>query len=169
LVIYFVWISLNFRAFHSGHVQPLSGMTNRVRAFRILTLAAAVSACGCSSSTAPAATAALTVPGAPTGLVATVAATSVKIAFTPPASNGGAPITNYIASCTANGTTITGSETASPVIVTGLLTGVTYDCVIVAVNSVGQGPASASISVATHAPFAVGAISRTSVWSHTTA
>ena len=88
-----------------------------------------------------------TVPGAPTIGAATAGTGSVSIAFTAPASNGGSAVTGYVASCAGAGATITGSSTASPVIVSGLTNGVTYSCTVAAANSIGTSAASAAVSV----------------------
>ena len=68
------------------------------------------------------------------------------LSFTGPAYNGGASITGYTATC---GTQIaTGS--GSPLVVTGLTNGTTYQCAVVATNSVGDSfPATVSVTPAT--------------------
>jgi hypothetical protein len=80
-------------------------------------------------------------PGAPT---VTVFGASVRVTFSPPASNGGEPITRYTATCASNngGTTRSGSAGASPVNVYGLTLGRTYRCSVVATNADGHGPSS---------------------------
>ena len=85
------------------------------------------------------------VPGAPTIGTTLAGLSQVSIAFTAPASNGGAAITSYTASCTPGGFSATG--TTSPLVVTGLTTGTTYDCSVVATNVVGSGAASAIATV----------------------
>ncbi|WP_170305589.1 YHYH protein [Pseudoduganella ginsengisoli] len=89
----------------------------------------------------------VTAPGAPTIGTATAGNTSASIAFTAPASNGGAAITGYTASCTGGGATKTGTGTASPIAVTGLTNGTAYSCSVKATNSAGSGTASSSVSV----------------------
>jgi hypothetical protein len=85
-------------------------------------------------------------PGAPTITSVTAGVRSVKIAFSPPADNGGAPITNYRATCTSSNGGAKGSHEGpkSPIVVAGLTAGKTYTCTVAAKNSVGQGPASAA-------------------------
>jgi predicted outer membrane repeat protein len=84
------------------------------------------------------------VPGAPTIGTATPGLNQAAIAFTAPASTGGAPITSYVATCSPGGITATG--TSSPITVTGLTIGTTYTCSVAARNSAGTGPASATVS-----------------------
>ncbi|CAG1010791.1 hypothetical protein BURK2_04112 [Burkholderiales bacterium] len=81
-------------------------------------------------------------PGAPTIGVASPGTNSGSIAFSPPGSNGGAPIDNYRATCNPGG--ITGTGGASPIIVGGLSNGVSYTCTVAAHNSVGWGPESSA-------------------------
>ena len=89
-----------------------------------------------------------TVPAAPTGLVATPGNTEVTIAFNA-GFDGGAVITNYEYS-TDGGTTWTARDPAStdsPVTITGLTNGQSYDIRLRAVNPAGSGEASESVSV----------------------
>lgn len=89
-------------------------------------------------------------PSAPTDLaVVTNAGSYVTISFTTPASDGGAAITNYKYSID-NGTSYTAldpADTSSPITISGLTGGQTYVIRLRAVNSVGDGTASSSISV----------------------
>jgi predicted outer membrane repeat protein len=90
-----------------------------------------------------------TTPDAPTGVSATAGNTQASVSFTAPASNGGAAITNYEYS-TDNGSTWTArspAATTSPVTITGLTNGTTYQIKLRAVNSVGAGEASDAVSV----------------------
>jgi hypothetical protein len=88
----------------------------------------------------------ISVPGPPTDVVATSGDGSVSLAFSAPASNGGAVITGYTASCASGSTTRTTSGGASPLVVTGLANGTAYACTVAATNSAGTGVA-ASVSV----------------------
>jgi arylsulfatase B len=88
-----------------------------------------------------------TAPGAPTIGAATAGDASASIAFTAPASNGGAAITAYNASCTSGSATVGGSGTASPITVSGLTNGTAYSCTVTATNSAGASTPSAAIAV----------------------
>jgi fibronectin type 3 domain-containing protein len=92
-----------------------------------------------------------TAPSAPTGLTATAANGSVKLSWSPPASNGGAAVTGYDL---YRGTT-PGGEASTPVATsitgtnftdTGLTNGTTYYYTVTAVNAVGMSPQSGEAS-----------------------
>ena len=89
------------------------------------------------------------VPGAPSGLVGTAAASSVVLSWTAPTDDGGSPITGYRvqvyegASGTPSGTPLDSPGTGRTLTVTGLTNGTTYRFDVAAVNAVGTGPASA--------------------------
>lgn len=85
-----------------------------------------------------------TVPGAPSIGMATAGDASASVAFTAPASNGGAAITSYTVTSSPGGITASGSS--SPINVTGLTNGTAYTFTVTATNSVGTGPASAASS-----------------------
>lgn len=89
-------------------------------------------------------------PGVPTIGAASVGLGTATISFDPPASNGGAAITGYTATCMPGSITATG--TASPLTVTGLSNGATYSCSVAATNSAGTGTASAAVSVTLPTP-----------------
>jgi predicted outer membrane repeat protein len=83
-------------------------------------------------------------PGAPTIGSATAAgnaSASASVSFTAPASNGGAAITGYTATSNPGG--LTGTDTSSPIHVTGLSPGTPYTFTVTATNSSGPGLASA--------------------------
>ena len=84
-------------------------------------------------------------PDAPTVTGVTAANGTATIAFAVPNSNGAA-ITKYLATCTSTdgGTTRTGTNTRSPVNVTGLTVGKTYTCQVTATNALGTSIASVS-------------------------
>ena len=89
---------------------------------------------------------AATTPGAPSITTTQVGNGQVTLAFTAPASNGGAPITNYTASCTPGPITVSNQGMLN-ITVTGLTNGTIYNCTVTAINSVGPGPASGAVSV----------------------
>lgn len=87
------------------------------------------------------------VPGAPSAVSAVAGDGQVAVAFTPPASNGGANITGY--TVTSNPGGLTGAGTASPIVVTGLANGTAYTFTVTATNSYGTGSASAASAAVT--------------------
>lgn len=93
-----------------------------------------------------------TVPSAPSIVSATPFDTLIDIYFTQP-SNGGSPITNYeyflLDASGASWTPFSPPVTTSPVEVTGLISGQTYNIQIRAVNAIGAGPASATVTETT--------------------
>jgi len=102
-----------------------------------------------------------TVPGAPTNVSAAGDGGSAIVAFSPPSSDGGSPITSY----TVTGSPGTGgasvsatavasaSGSGSPIVVGGLTTGTPYTFSVSATNAIGTGPSSAPSNVVT--PVAV--------------
>jgi uncharacterized protein (TIGR02145 family) len=99
---------------------------------------------------------AITVPGAPTGVVATVG-NSVSVSFVAPTNNGGRAITGY--TVTSNPGNITASGTTSPVIVPGLTNGTSYTFTVIATNEVGNSLASSASTTATAFTCGTGTIS----------
>ena len=88
-------------------------------------------------------------PGAPTIDSITSTDDGISIAFTAPASTGGSPITNYMYSLDDGQTFVAFSpaQVTSPLLVTGLVGGTTYDVKIRAVNVVGEGTASTKTAI----------------------
>ncbi|APV50536.1 hypothetical protein BWI17_13045 [Betaproteobacteria bacterium GR16-43] len=88
-------------------------------------------------------------PSAPTGVSAVAGNYSAVVTFTPPANNGGMPVSLYTAICEQQdmygGTMATVQATgySSPVTVTGLNSGRATYCKVLASNAMGAGPASA--------------------------
>ena len=66
-----------------------------------------------------------TPPGAPTIGAVTAGNGSIAVSFTPPASSGSSPIIDYVATCTASGSTRSQTGATSPITVTGLTNGTT--------------------------------------------
>ncbi|WP_430456812.1 Ig-like domain-containing protein [Rheinheimera sp.] len=89
------------------------------------------------------------VPGAPTIGTATAGDTQASVAFSAPASNGGANISGY--NVTSNPGGLTGTGAGSPITVTGLTNGVAYTFSVTATNSAGTGSASAASNAITPA------------------
>ena len=90
-----------------------------------------------------------TVPGAPTGVNASSGNASASLSFAAPASNGGAAIDIFRATCSPGAHTATAAT--SPIGVSGLTNGTTYTCTVAAHNSVGWGPESAASNPVTPA------------------
>ncbi|MDQ6793773.1 MAG: fibronectin type III domain-containing protein [Chloroflexota bacterium] len=108
----------------------------------------AASAAATATPVAPA-----TVPGAPTGLVATAGNGAVALAWTAPASNGGSPITGYTATASPGGATCTTATLGCTM--SGLANGTSYSFTVRAHNAVGPGAASAAATATPVAPATV--------------
>jgi Fibronectin type III domain/Viral BACON domain/PQQ-like domain len=94
-----------------------------------------------------------TVPGAPTGVVATAGNGSATVTWTAP-SNGGSPITSYTVTPYAGSTapaptTVTGSPPATSATIGGLTNGATYTFTVTATNAIGTGPPSTQSNAVT--------------------
>ena len=96
------------------------------------------------------------VPGKPIIGTAVASDSSISVSFSPPFADGGSAINGYTATC--GGTN--GIGAISPIVVSGLINGTSYACVVRASNAEGTGPASDAASAVT--PYAVFAISATS-------
>ena len=92
----------------------------------------------------------ITVPGAPTGVVATAGNAFASVAFVAPANNGGSAITGYTVTSNPGGITVSGGS--SPINVTGLTNNTAYTFTVVATNAVGNSVASAASTAVTPAP-----------------
>ncbi len=75
------------------------------------------------------------VPGAPTAVLATPGNASASVAFTPPAATGGSAITGYLVTASPGGLSASGA--ASPILIAGLVNGVTYTVTVQARNVAG--------------------------------
>lgn len=87
-----------------------------------------------------------TAPGVPTGVTTTVLSSkSARVAFNPPANNGGSAITSYRAQCLSpnGGTARTLDGSASPITFTNLSPGTSYKCRVRATNAIGSSSYSA--------------------------
>ncbi|MGG2101888.1 autotransporter domain-containing protein [Stenotrophomonas sp. NRRL B-14846] len=102
------------------------------------------------------------VPGAPTSVTATPSGTAqITIAFSAPASTGGATINGYTVTSSPGGISATG--TASPIAVNGLTIGQSYTFTVTATNSAGTGTASAASNAAVAADAIVASPSNATV------
>ncbi len=108
---------------------------------------------------------AATVSVAPANLIATRGDGSASVSFTAPTNTGGSAISQYTVSCTSSGGGASGSASSatSPISVSGLTNGGTYQCTATATNAVGtsglSGPSNAfvpaTVPAAPGAPLAV--------------
>lgn len=95
------------------------------------------------------------VPGAPTNVTAQGAGTgAIRVTWTPPASDGGSPITSYVIVSDPDGVSVAAGANATEAIVSGLVIGQSYTFTVVAVNAWGSGPAS-SPSNSVNAPASI--------------
>ena len=109
---------------------------------------------GTASPVSAPATPTITVPDAPTEVIATPGTGSAVVYFSPPANDGGAGITSYVVTAIPGGATATGST--SPLFISGLTNGVTYTFTVTATNSVGTStPSSATSSITPSASSAI--------------
>ena len=103
----------------------------------------------------PSAYASVTVPQAPTGVVATPGNGSAVVKWTAPVHNGGSPITGYVATATPGSKTCTTTgSTIKTCTVHSLTNGTTYSVSVKARNAKGLGAASAHVSVKPGVPLA---------------
>jgi len=82
-------------------------------------------------------------PGAPTALVVTVGDGMLTVGFAPPGDTGGLSVTDYDYSLDGGLSWTGAGTTSSPVIITGLTNGTSYDVALRAVTGLGAGVASA--------------------------
>jgi hypothetical protein len=103
------------------------------------------------------------VPGAPAIGTSILGDGFVYLVFAAPASDGGAPIVSYTATCVG---VEPASATRSPILINGLTNGVSYTCSVTATNSAGTGPASATVMVTPTANPPLAVIEAVSLKSH---
>jgi hypothetical protein len=118
-------------------------------------------AAGSSAASAPFTVTPARVPDAPTITMVIGGDGQASVFFTPPASNGGAAITSYRASCNSPGVTgLTSPITDSP-----LANDIAVNCSVFATNAIGNGPPSASLPVT---PSAMSPLTPVAVYSRKT-
>ena len=102
-----------------------------------------------SNAVAATPTMAATAPSAPTGLTAKVQGSSIQLAWSAPASNGGSPLTAYRIHRTSSSGTLTFEVPASQLVYVdpSVARKTQYSYVVTAVNAVGQGPPSNSVAI----------------------
>ncbi|WP_309613995.1 fibronectin type III domain-containing protein [Flavobacterium sp.] len=86
-----------------------------------------------------------TTASAPSITTITPGDSSLSVAFTAPSSNGGAAITDYKYSINGGSSFISAGSTTSPIGISGLTNGTTYDVQLLAVNAAGDGAPSATV------------------------
>jgi titin len=121
----------------------ISGLTNGVAVEFVVQ---ACNASGCSPFSVASAVVtpqALTVPGAPTGLVASAGNASAQLAWTAPANNGGSTIVSYTLTSNPGALSVTVPATQTGVNFSGLTNGTTYSFSVHATNATGNSAESA--------------------------
>jgi titin len=94
---------------------------------------------------------AATVPDAPTGLTPTAGNTQIGLLWTAPGNTGGLALTDYVIDYKLNSTSTwstyaDGVSTTTTFTIIGLVNGTSYDFRVSAVNALGQGSASATVT-----------------------
>ena len=92
---------------------------------------------------------ALTVPGAPSGVVAGGGNASTQVAWTAPANNGGSPLLSYTVTSNPGALTVTVPANQTGVNFTGLTNGTTYTFTVHATNATGNSAESAPSNAVT--------------------
>ena len=137
----------------SGSPLTITGLSNgAVYTFQVT--ATNVAGAGPASAASNPATPQSGGAGAPQSVVATAGNAQATISFSPPASNGGAAITNYTVTSMPGG--LTASGPSSPITITGLNNGTAYMFSVTATNISGTGPASPASNTITPATLPSG-------------
>ena len=120
------------------NTATITGLTNGV-AIEFVVQACNASGCSPFSIASAAVTPqALTVPGAPTGVVAGGGNASAQLAWTAPVNSGGSTIVSYTVTATPGALTMTVPATQTGVNFTGLNNGTTYSFTVHATNVTGN-------------------------------
>ncbi|MBZ5491582.1 MAG: DUF11 domain-containing protein [Acidobacteriia bacterium] len=134
-------------------IVPSSGtVTGLTNGTPVEFLVQACNATACSPFSAPTSVVtprALTVPSAPTGVVASAGNGSAIIAWTPPANNGGSTIANYTITANPGGLMLTMPANQTGTNFTGLTNGTTYTFTVHATNVTGNSAESAPSAAVT--------------------
>ena len=135
------WVTLNPAVTTSPIV--ITGLNNgTLYGFKIR----AVNALGSGTESSSVSATPRTVPGIPTGLVASPGDSRVSLSFTAPLTDGGSPITNFEYQVDSGAwVTPSPSVAVSPLSITGLTNGLTYNIKIRAVNAAGRGSESNAV------------------------
>jgi plastocyanin len=92
-------------------------------------------------------------PAAPTAVAAAPGQASAIVSWTPPATDGGSPITGYTVTSSPAGGVVSVDGSTTTATVTGLTNGTSYTFTVTATNALGTGPPSApSNTVSPRAP-----------------
>jgi len=124
----------------TGTSAVVTGLTNGTSyTFTVV----AANAAGPGPASAPsAAVVPRTLPGAPTGVLATADDGKALLSWVAPASDGGSPITGYVITASPGGGTMSVGNVTSATF-SGLTNGTSYTFTVAAINDAGTGPASA--------------------------
>jgi len=131
----------------TGTTSPITiiGLTNGTAyTFTVVATNSKGDSAASAASTSVTPTAPAGSPGAPTNVIAVAGNGQATISFTPPADNGGNPVTEYKVTSQPGGITVTGTK--SPITITGLTNGTSYTFTVQAINSAGSSAASAASS-----------------------
>ena len=139
---------------YGTNTETVTGLTNGVNySFRV----AARNGAEQSAYTAVRTATPVGPPSAPRSVTGSPDSGTATVSFTTPASDGGSSITNYQYS-TNDGSTWTSFSpvtTSSPVTISGLTNGTTYQIRIRAINAIGNGDSSTAVSVTPGTPFLI--------------
>ncbi|WP_164472877.1 InlB B-repeat-containing protein [Cohnella candidum] len=123
----------------SVYGADVTGLTNGTTYYFVVT---AMNGSGESSASNQVSATPMTVPLAPTNVVATAGDGQATITFTPSTNNGGSAVTGYQVISSPGGIVVSG--TTNTINVTGLTNGTSYTFTVKAINSAGSSPASAA-------------------------